>query len=284
MKLGIIQLAANPDDRCTLERASRLIDDAAESDAEVIVLPELFRWSYPGQCIDASLLDRAEPLDGPTVQAMASAAVNNGVVICVPLMERRGPGLVANSVVVLGPDGGQLGVYRKAHIPDDPHFHEKYYFAPGDEAVCVIETPFGRVGVLICWDQWFPEAARLATLAGAEVVVYPTAIGSISGESTEDAALQLDAWQTVQRGHAIANGIYLAAVNRVGAEQDIAFWGHSFVVDPFGRVVADLDRHGDQFVVVDISGERIEDVRRTWPFLRDRRTELYGALGKRWNG
>lgn len=282
MKLGIIQLAANAGE-CALDRAVGLVDRVAEAGAELIVLPELFRWDYPGQAVDAIRLDQAEPFDGPSVSRIAAVARERGVVVCVPIMERRGPGVVANSVVVVGADGEALGVYRKAHIPDDPHFHEKFYFAPGDDGPLVIDTPFGRIGVLICWDQWFPEAARLATLAGAELIVYPTAIGAITGETPAEAAEQLEAWRTVQRGHAIANGVYIAAINRVGREGDISFWGHSFVADPFGNITLDLAEKEDAYGIVDVSSERVEDVRRTWPFLRDRRVELYGPLTKRWH-
>jgi N-carbamoylputrescine amidase len=282
MKLAIVQLAANPSGDCALARAIQLVADAAAQGAEVIVLPELFRWEYPGQTVDPSKLERAETTEGETVRALASAAANHGVVVLVPFMERRGAGVVSNSVAVLGTAGELLGVYRKSHLPDDPHFHEKYYFTPGDEPHCVVETPFGTIGVLICWDQWFPEAARLAALQGAEVLVYPTAIGSIAGESEDDAATQLDAWQTIQRGHAIANGVYVAAVNRVGQEGDIGFWGHSFVAAPFGEVLVDLERAGDAIAVVDVSSNRVAEVRRTWPFFRDRRVDLYEGIGRRW--
>ena len=282
MKLGIVQMAANTSGACALARAEQLVREAAVAGGEVVVLPELFRWEYPGQTVDPGQLDRAEPVDGETVQTMAAVAAELGVIVLVPIMERRAAGVVSNSVVVLGTQGESLAVYRKAHIPDDPLFHEKFYFTPGDEPHCVVNTPFGAIGVLICWDQWFPEPARLAALEGAEVVIYPTAIGSIPGDTAEEAATQIDAWQTVQRGHAISNGVYLAAANRAGVEGEISFWGRSLVVAPFGEVLLDLGTEGDTVAVVELPRQRLENVRRTWPFFRDRRVDLYDGVRERW--
>jgi N-carbamoylputrescine amidase len=232
--------------------------------------------------MEPGALARAETIEGPTVQAISEVAATRQVVILVPFMERRGVGVVSNSVALVGTRGEVIDVYRKVHIPDDPLFHEKYYFTPGDRPCLVAETPFGRIGVLVCWDQWFPEAARLAALEGAQLLIYPTAIGSIAGESAEDAAMQLDAWKTVQRGHAIANGMYVAAVNRVGAEGDISFWGQSFACGPLGEPLADLARDEDGIALFEVSPARIQEVRTTWPFFRDRRVDLYDGLRRRW--
>jgi N-carbamoylputrescine amidase len=282
MKLGIIQMAANPRAEDALGRALQLVRDAAAAGAQVVVLPELFRWPYPTQVMDPAQFRFAEPLPGPTTEAVSAVARELGVVVVASLFEERAPGLGHNTAVVFGPAGDTLGVYRKAHIPDDPLYYEKFYFTPGDTPGLVVDTPFGRLGVLVCWDQWYPEAARLVALAGAEVIVYPTAIGTIEEEGPEEHARQLDAWQTVQRGHAVANGVYVAAVNRVGSEDELTFWGNSFVAGPQGEWLHTSGDEPDAVSVIDCDPERLGEVRRMWPFFRDRRIDLYADLTKRW--
>lgn len=282
MKLGIIQQTANAGAVDALQHAIDLVHEAADAGAEVIVLPELFRWPYPAQEMAAEQFRFAESVPGPTTERMAELAADRGVVIVVSVFEERAPGLGFNTAVVVGPDGETIGEYRKAHIPDDPLYHEKFLFTPGDEPCGVFDTPFGRLGVLVCWDQWYPESARLAAMQGAEVIVYPTAIGVIDDEGPEEHARQRDAWRTVQRGHAIANGVYVAAVNRVGREGELGFWGDSFVAGPQGELLLDAGAAPDAVHVVDCDLSRLADVRRMWPFFRDRRIDLYGDLTKRW--
>ena len=282
MKLGLIQMRASSTGEDGLEAAVALTRQAAVAGAEVIVLPELFRWPYPAQTMDPANFRWAEPVPGPTSDRFASLAAELGVVIVVSLFEERAPGLGFNTAVVVGPSGETIGVYRKAHIPDDPLYYEKFLFTPGDEAAGVFDTPFGRLGVLVCWDQWYPEAARLAALQGAEVIVYPTAIGTIEAEGVEEHARQLDAWRVVQRGHAVANGVFVAAVNRVGAEGELAFWGASFCAGPQGELLWDGGADPDAVAVVDCARERLAEVRRMWPFFRDRRIDLYAPITRRW--
>lgn len=282
MKLGIVQQTANSGESDALEHAIALVHEAADAGAEVIVLPELFRWPYPAQEMSPEQFRFAEPVPGPTSQRMAELAADRGVVIVVSLFEERAPGLGFNTAVVVGPRGETIGVYRKAHIPDDPLYYEKFLFTPGDTPCGVFDTPFGRLGVLVCWDQWYPEAARIAAMQGAEVLVYPTAIGVIDDEGPDEHARQRDAWRTVQRGHAIANGLYVAAVNRVGREGELGFWGDSFVAGPQGELLLDAGAAPDAVHVVDCDPARIAEVRRMWPFFRDRRIDLYGDLTKRW--
>ena len=250
----------------------------------MVCLQELFASPYFCQTEDAALFDLAEPIPGPTTKAMAEAARAAQVTLVVPLFERRARGLYHNSLVVLGPDGELIGTYRKMHIPDDPLFYEKYYFTPGDLGFCAFETAKAKVGPLICWDQWYPEAARLTALRGAEILVYPTAIGWHPQEKAEFGAAQLSAWQTIQRSHAIANGVFVVAVNRVGhegpADGGLDFWGHSFVADPFGVVLAEAGE-GEETLVVECDLSRMEAVRRNWPFLRDRRIDAYGDITRR---
>jgi N-carbamoylputrescine amidase len=261
------------------------VDAAAVDGANVIVLPELYHAPYFCQTLDVEATELAEPLDGPCVSAMASIARERRVVVAVPFFERRAPGLAHNSMIVLGPDGERLGLYRKMHIPDDPQFEEKFYFAPGDLGFRPIATPHGKLGPLICWDQWFPEAARLQSLAGAQILLYPTAIGWIPNEKVELGAHQLDAWKTMQRSHAIANGVFVVAVNRVGVEsvgdRQIEFWGHSFVCDPAGRVLAEAGE-SEATLLVEIDLGAIAEQRKWWPFLRDRRIDAYQGLLSRY--
>lgn len=276
------QRSAEPN---SVERAARAARDAAHAGADFVVLPELYHAPYFCQTADPAHFERAESLDGAAVTAMATVARECRIVVAVPLFERRGPGIYHNSMVILGPDGSSLGLYRKMHIPDDPQFEEKFYFAPGDTGFCPVDTPHGRIGPLICWDQWFPEAARLQALAGAEVLLYPTAIGWLASEKVELGASQLDAWKTIQRSHAIANGVFVVAVNRVGTEyvgeRAIEFWGHSFVCDPRGVIVAEAGED-EQTLLVNIDRSLITEQRHWWPFLRDRRIDAYQGLLKRW--
>jgi N-carbamoylputrescine amidase len=264
-----------------VDRAAQAARAAASAGAELIVLPELYHAPYFCQTTDPSEFARAQPLDGPAAQAMADVARECNVVVAVPMFEARAPGLYHNSMVILGPDGNRLGLYRKMHIPDDPQFEEKFYFAPGDTGFRPIDTQLGRLGPLICWDQWFPEAARLHALAGAEVLLYPTAIGWLASEKAEQGAAQLDAWKTMQRSHAIANGVFVVAVNRVGVEhvgdRSIEFWGHSFVCDPRGVIIAEAGE-GEETLIVEIDRDAILEQRRWWPFLRDRRIDAYAGL------
>jgi N-carbamoylputrescine amidase len=285
--IGLIQMAPATTVAASLEKAAERIEAAAKAGAQVVCLPELFATPYFCRNQDHDAFDLAEPIPGPTTNAMAEAAKAHHVVVVAPLFERRGPGCCQNSLAVLGPDGGQLGVYRKMHIPHDPGFEEKFYFAPGDLGFKTFQTPFGPIGTLICWDQWFPEAARATALLGASVIFYPTAIGWHPSEKAEYGEGQRDAWITIQRSHAIANGLYVAAVNRVGIEgsgegygETLEFWGSSFVADPSGRIVAQAGIVSEDILLAEINPKTIETTRRHWPFLRDRRIDAYGGLGK----
>ena len=286
-RIGLIQMRVGGDPAANLGRALDLIGAAAGRGAALVCLPELFRTPYFCQREDAALFDLAEPIPGPTTLALAAAAQRHQVVVVASLFERRAPGIAHNTAAVIDADGSLAGVYRKMHIPDDPGYYEKYYFTPGDLGFSAIDTRVGRIGVLICWDQWFPEAARLATLAGAELILYPTAIGWHPAEKQAQGAAQRDAWRTVQRGHAIANGLYVAAVNRVGLEQPdpaaagLEFWGTSFCCDPQGIVLAEAGTEREEILVVEIDRARLEEVRRNWPFLRDRRIDAYDGLAQR---
>jgi N-carbamoylputrescine amidase len=251
----------------------------------VICLPELFRSQYFCQREDAALFDLAEPVPGPSTDALAAVAKQHKVAIVVPVFERRAPGLYHNSVAILDSGGELRGIYRKMHIPDDPAYYEKFYFTPGDLGFRAFDTHAGRIGTLICWDQWYPEGARLTALQGAVILFYPTAIGWHPSEKAEHGAAQLDAWRTVQRGHAIANGVYVGAVNRIGHEKPaggdgIEFWGHSFLCDPQGVVLAEAGE-GEETLLGEVDLSRLEDVRRNWPFLRDRRIDAYIGLDRR---
>jgi len=284
-RIGLVQMRCSADPDANLRTAVEGVREAAGKGAGVVCLPELFRTPYFCQREDAALFDLAEPVPGPTTDALAGVARDAGAAIVVPLFERRAPGVYHNTVVVLDADGSVRGRYRKMHIPDDPLFYEKFYFTPGDLGFVAFQTRAARVGTLICWDQWYPEAARLTALAGAEVLFYPTAIGWHPREKAEHGAAQLAAWQTIQRAHAIANGVYVAAVNRVGhegpADGGLEFWGSSFVCDPFGVTLAEAPRDQETILVVECDRTRQEDVRRNWPFLRDRRIDAYAPITKR---
>jgi N-carbamoylputrescine amidase len=269
------------DPGANLARAIAGIEDAAARGAELVCLQELFRTPYFCQSEDQDRFDLAEPVPGPTTEALAKVAAARGVVVVGSVFEKRAEGLYHNTAVVLDADGQQAGVYRKMHIPDDPLYYEKFYFAPGDLGFLSIPTRAARVGTLVCWDQWYPEAARLTALAGAQLLVYPTAIGWETGVRPDGEAAEHDAWETAQRAHAIANGVYVVAVNRVGPEERLTFWGQSFVADPFGRVLARASSSEEETLVVDCDLSLIEECRRGWPFLRDRRIDAYGDLLKR---
>jgi len=287
MKIGLVQMAMGRDKAANVATARRAIADAAARGANVVCLPELFASPYFCQVEDPALFELAEPLPGPTTEAVAAEAKARGVVVVTPFFEQRAAGIYHNSLVVLGPAGETLGMYRKMHIPDDPLYYEKYYFTPGDLGFVTVPTPHGALGPLICWDQWYPEAARLTALRGAQILVYPTAIGWHPGEKAEFGAAQLAAWQTIQRAHAIANGVFVVAVNRVGHEGPagggLDFWGHSFVADPFGVVLAEAGE-GAETLVVELDLAQQETVRRNWPFLRDRRIDAYGGITDRFAG
>ncbi len=286
-KVGLVQMSMSADPEQNLDKAAARVEEAARLGAEVVCLPELFRSPYFCQREDAALFDLAEPVPGPSTERLAAVARAAGVAVVAPVFERRAPGLYHNSAAVLDADGSLRGLYRKMHIPDDPAFYEKYYFAPGDLGFQAFDVRPGRIGALICWDQWYPEGARLTALRGASVLFYPTAIGWHPHEKAQHGAAQRDAWRTIQRGHAIANGLYVAAVNRVGFEPGtggqagLEFWGTSFLCDPFGVVVAEASTDREEILVGEIDPGRIEEVRRNWPFLRDRRIDAYRGLDQR---
>ena len=284
-RIGLIQMACSKDPNENLAKAEWRIREAAGKGAQIVCVQELFRSQYFCQREDAALFDLAEPVPGPTSESFARLAHDLQVAIVGSVFERRAAGVYHNTALVLDADGSLLGIYRKMHIPDDPGYYEKYYFAPGDLGFPCFDTRFARVAPLVCWDQWYPEAARLAALAGAQVLFYPTAIGWHPAEKARDGAAQLDAWRTIQRAHAIANGLYVAAVNRVGyegpPETGIEFWGGSFVVDPFGRLLAEASHDREETLVVECDPRRIEEVRRDWPFLRDRRIDAYTGIVSR---
>ena len=284
--LGLIQLRCVAERAQNLDRAIERVSEAARLGAEIICLPELFLSPYFCQQTKTELFDLAEPIPGPTTERLGALARSLGRVIVASLFEKRTAGVYHNTAVVFDADGAMLGLYRKMHIPDDPLFYEKYYFTPGDLGFKTFATRFGRVGVLVCWDQWFPEAARLTALQGAQVLVYPTAIGWHPREKAKFGVQQHQAWETIQRSHAIANGVYVAAVNRTGHEgppdAGLEFWGASFVSDPFGALVAKSPHDREDIVIAECDPARMEDVRRNWPFLRDRRIDAYDGLTKRW--
>jgi N-carbamoylputrescine amidase len=291
-KIGLVQMSMGPDPEANFASAVERIHEAARLGANIVCLPELFRTQYFCQREELALFDLSEPIPGPSTAQLAEVARKAHVAIVASLFERRAPGLYHNTAVTLNADGAIAGVYRKMHIPDDPLYYEKYYFTPGDLGFKAVDTAFGRVGTLVCWDQWYPEGARLTALQGAEVLFYPTAIGWHPAEKAEFGAAQYDAWQTIQRAHAIANGVYVAGVNRVGIEhgdilgnrvegKGIEFWGGSFLADPFGRVIAKASHDAEEILIGEIDLGLIEDTRRNWPFLRDRRIDAYAPITQR---
>jgi len=297
--VGLVQMSMGPDPEANFRSAVEHIREAARRGAGIVCLPELFQAQYFCQREDLRLFDLAEPIPGPSTKKLGEVAKEAGVAIVASLFERRAPGLYHNTAVTLNSSGEIAGVYRKMHIPDDPLYYEKYYFTPGDLGFQAVDLGVGRVGTLVCWDQWYPEGARLTALQGAEVLFYPTAIGWHPAEKDEFGVAQYDAWQTIQRSHAIANGVYVASVNRVGLEHGevrlangdilgnrvegpgLQFWGGSFLADPFGRVIAKASHETEEILIAEIDPGLIEDTRRNWPFLRDRRIDAYALISRR---
>lgn len=289
MKVALIQMSCTPNVEFNLQKLAKGIAQAAQRGAELVVLQELHNTPYFCQTENPDLFDLAEPIPGPSTDFFGTLARQFGIVIVASLFERRAAGLYHNTAVVIEKDGTIAGKYRKMHIPDDPAYYEKFYFTPGDLGFEPIDTSVGRLGVQVCWDQWYPEGARLMALRGADLLIYPTAIGYESSDTPEEQARQREAWTTVQRGHAVANGLPVIAVNRTGHEPDpsgqthgIQFWGSSFVADPQGEFLFRADIDEEVVAIVDIDLQRSENVRRWWPFLRDRRIEEFAPLAKRY--
>jgi N-carbamoylputrescine amidase len=291
-RIGLVQMSAGPEPEKNLQHALDWVREAAGCGASIVCLPELFQTQYFCQREDAALFDLAEPIPGPTAAKLAGLAKELGIVLVGSLFERRAAGVYHNTAVVFDANGELRGRYRKMHIPDDPLYYEKYYFTPGDLGFRAFDTAVGRVGALVCWDQWYPEGARLTALQGAHVLFYPTAIGWHPAEKAEFGEAQHDAWRTIQRAHAIANGVYVAVVNRVGFETGdirgnsapgagLEFWGGSFVCDPFGRVIAEAAHDREEILIGEVDLRLLEDVRRNWPFLRDRRIDSYAGITNR---
>ena len=292
-RIGLVQMSCGPDPAANLEKAATRVREAARAGAQIVCLPELFRAQYFCQREDHALFDLAESIPGPSSDHLAAVAREEKVVVIASLFERRAAGLYHNTVAVLESDGGIAGTYRKMHIPDDPLYYEKFYFTPGDLGFRAMDTSFGRIGTLICWDQWYPEGARITALQGATTLFFPTAIGWHPAEKAEQGETQYSAWQTIQRSHAIANGVYVGAVNRTGHEDGnvlgnkvegagLEFWGGSFIADPFGRVIAQAAHDTEDILVAEVDLKLLEDQRRAWPFLRDRRIDAYGGITSRY--
>jgi N-carbamoylputrescine amidase len=290
--VGLVQMSCGPDPDQNLQHAIDKVREAARQGAQVICLPELFRTQYFCQREDAALFDLAEPVPGPTTAALGDVARQERVVIIASIFERRAAGVYHNSAAIIDESGSLAGLYRKMHIPDDPLYFEKFYFTPGDLGFKAFDTSFGKVGTLVCWDQWYPEGARLTALQGAHVLFFPTAIGWHPSEKEQFGHAQHDAWRTIQRSHAIANGVYVAVVNRVGHETGnirgnavagagLDFWGGSFFCDPFGVVLAEAPQDREAILLGEVDVRKLEDVRRNWPFLRDRRIDSYGGITSR---
>ena len=291
-RVGLVQMSCGPDPDANLDKAADRVREAAREGAEVICLPELFRAQYFCQREDIALFDVAEPIPGPSTERLSAIAREEKVVVVASLFERRAAGLYHNTAAVLDRDGSLAGLYRKMHIPDDPLYYEKFYFTPGDLGFKAIDTAAGKIGTLVCWDQWYPEGARITALQGANLLLYPTAIGWHPSEKEEFGTAQYEAWQTIQRAHAIANGVYVGAVNRVGHEHGdvrgnraegagLEFWGGSFLADPFGRIVAKAAHDKEEILIGEIDLRLLEDTRRNWPFLRDRRIDAYAPIVNR---
>ena len=281
VRVALIQMSCSPEPAKNLRVALQRITTAAKSGAKLVCLPELFRSLYFCQKEDYACFKLAEPIPGATTQALSLAAKKNKVTLVASLFEKRTEGLYHNTAVVFGPNGKILGKYRKMHIPDDPGFSEKFYFSPGDTGFHPIDTPVGRLGILVCWDQWYPEAARLMALRGAQILIYPTAIGWAKGEKKAVCDAQQNAWQTIQRSHAIANGLYVLSINRTGCEKNLQFWGSSFVAAPFGEVIAQGSSHKAEILKTTLDLSKIASTRQHWPFLRDRRVDSYSGLDQR---
>jgi N-carbamoylputrescine amidase len=282
VKVGLVQMSCDPTPAANLRKAITRIGEAAKRGAKIVCLQELFRSQYFCQTEDIEIFKLAETIPGPTTEALGKVARQKKVVIVASLFERRAAGVYHNTAVIIDAKGRIAGKYRKMHIPDDPLYYEKFYFTPGDLGFQTHETEHGKIGALVCWDQWFPEAARLTALSGAEFIFYPTAIGWLPGEAEEMNQAQHSAWETIQRAHAIANGVYVVVVNRVGREGKLNFWGQSFVADPFGRIIAKASSDKEEVLVVDCDLSKIEETRQNWPFLRDRRIDFYAPLASRY--
>jgi N-carbamoylputrescine amidase len=290
--VGLIQMSCSPDPDENLRRACDKVREAAKRGAQLVCLPELFRAQYFCQREDTALFDLAEPIPGPSSEAMSAIARELKIVIVASIFEKRARGLYHNTAAIIENDGTIKGLYRKMHIPDDPLYYEKYYFTPGDLGFKAFDTGVTRMGTLVCWDQWYPEGARLTALQGANIIFYPTAIGWHPDEKAEFGVAQHDAWRTIQRAHAIANGVFVAVVNRVGHEfgdirgnraagKGLEFWGGSFLCDPFGRVIAEASHDKEEILIGACDLKLIEETRRNWPFLRDRRIESYVGITQR---
>ena len=289
MKIALIQQTNTANRHENVAKLESNIRKAAAEGAELIVLQELHNGLYFCQTEDTNVFEQAETIPGPSTESFGRLAAELGVVIVLSLFEKRAAGLYHNTAVVLEKDGSIAGKYRKMHIPDDPAYYEKFYFTPGDLGFEPIQTSVGKLGVLVCWDQWYPEAARLMAMAGAELLIYPTAIGWESSDTDEEKTRQLNAWITVQRGHAVANGLHVLSCNRTGHEADpsgvtngIQFWGNSFVAGPQGEFLAQASNDKEENIIIDIDLQRSENVRRWWPFFRDRRIDAFGDITKRW--
>jgi N-carbamoylputrescine amidase len=284
-RIGLVQMTCSPDPAENLEKAVSKVKEAAAQGAQVVCLQELFRSQYFCREEDARLFDLAESIPGPSTEVLSRVARESNVAIVASLFEKRAEGLYHNTAAIIDSDGALLGIYRKMHIPDDPLYFEKFYFTPGDTGFRNFDTKPGRVATLVCWDQWYPEGARIAAMGGASVLFYPTAIGWHPAEKAEFGEAQYDAWRTIQRSHAIANGVYVAAVNRVGFEgppdHGLEFWGGSFIADPFGRVIAQASHDKEEILLADVDPKVIDETRRNWPFLRDRRIDAYGPITNR---
>jgi N-carbamoylputrescine amidase len=281
VRIGLVQMSCDPKPAANLQKAIARINEAAEKGAQIVCLQELFRSQYFCQTEDIQLFKLAEPIPGPSTETLSKVARQKKVVIVASIFEKRAPGVYHNTAVILDASGKLVGKYRKMHIPDDPLYYEKFYFTPGDLGFKTHDTAYGKVGALVCWDQWFPEAARLTALSGAQFLFYPTAIGWLPNEKKEMNEAQHSAWETIQRAHAIANGVYVAVVNRVGREGKLKFWGQSFVADPFGRVLARASADKEEVLVADCELDKIDETRQNWPFLRDRRIDFYTPLSAR---
>ena len=291
-KVGLLQISATPDPEKNLQHAMDRVREAAGMGAQIVCLPELFQTQYFCQREDTALFDLAEPIPGPTTAKLSDLAKQFRIVLIASLFEKRAAGLYHNSAVTFDAEGSQRSLYRKMHIPDDPLYYEKYYFTPGDLGFKAVDTQVGRIGTLVCWDQWYPEGARITALQGAHLLFYPTAIGWHPAEKAEHGQAQHDAWRTIQRAHAIANGVYVAVINRVGMEHGdirgrsapgngLEFWGGSFLCDPFGRVIVEASHDQEEILIGEIDLHTLEDIRRNWPFLRDRRIDEYGGITRR---
>jgi N-carbamoylputrescine amidase len=282
ISVALVQMSCVADKQKNVDKALTRIGEAAAAGANIVCLQELFHGLYPCQTEEHVRFDEAEPIPGPITEALSAAAAKHGVAIVGSLFERRAPGVYHNTAVVFDANGQTAGMYRKMHIPDDPNYYEKFYFAPGDLGFQAIDTQFGKLGPLVCWDQWYPEAARLTALRGAQILFYPTAIGWLHAEKAEYGTSQHAAWETMMRSHAIANGVFVVAVNRVGKEEGIEFWGASFVADPNGNILARASHDREETIIVECELDRIDVVRTHWPFLRDRRIDAYGDITRRY--